>query len=125
VTEDPRIVAAFLRQAGRDAADSQKTLREQLDAIEGDALSLIRDGSISQVSRASASHNYFSFGPGRITQTQIVSIAAFLISLHADAVVALGIAAPVVDDNAAIQAQMESKLRPVKGYTSNFMYLAK
>jgi hypothetical protein len=78
------IYLAFLNDAWGRAAETPNSLLAQLQADQVVALSLVKQGSIAMVGKNSTSQSYFSYGPGRLTQVQIVEVIGNLIGLYGE-----------------------------------------
>lgn len=77
-----QILLAFLNDAWDRAKEGANTLRAQLVSDQIGALQFVRRGSIASAGKNSASQAYKNYGPGALTQTQIVEIWSNLISCY-------------------------------------------
>lgn len=78
----PQLLLGFLNDAWTRASEEANTLRAQLVADQVAALALVKQGSIASVGKNSASQSYTGYGPGKLTQVQIVELIGNLISLY-------------------------------------------
>lgn len=78
----PQMLLAFLNDAWQRATDGANTLREQLVTDQVAALALVKQGSIASVGKNSASQSYKGYGPGSLTQVQIVEAIGNLLAFY-------------------------------------------
>jgi hypothetical protein len=78
----PQMLLAFWQAAWNAATDKANTFRDQLLIEQGKQLQFVRSGTIVTVSKNSAHHSYGHFGPGQLTQAQIVEAYGTLVLLY-------------------------------------------
>lgn len=78
----PQILLAFLNDAWNRAGDAANTLRDTLIADQTAALRLVKQGSLASVGKNSTSQAYKAYGPGSLTQVQVVEIVGNLQGLY-------------------------------------------
>ena len=76
------MLQAFLDDAWSRATNEANSLRATLVTDRTSILNLVRQGAISSVGKNSASQSYKGYGPGGITQVQIIEAIGNLIALY-------------------------------------------
>lgn len=77
-----QLLLAFLNDAWESAADAANTLRGQIVVNQVNALALVKQGSIASVGKNSANQSYKTYGPGSLTQVQIVEAWGNLLAFY-------------------------------------------
>jgi len=104
----------MLDDAYDDAVAGTISLREQLRANERNAGALVAGGSLSSVSKNSASQSY-AFGNGQVTTAEIARGWRILIDCY-DTVLATA----TDGTDAAVKAEMLYRLQPIREFTKSF-----
>ena len=78
----PQVMLAALNDVWMRASAAANSMRDQLAADHAAAYQLVKQGSIASVGKNSASQSYKGYGPGSLTQVQIVEIIGNLIGLY-------------------------------------------
>lgn len=102
------------------ASAPKPSLRVSLQAKADAQFALVSSGSIREVS-ANGQNVTLSNDPMAITPQSVLDAWTYLVDTFDRAYAALG--GTPTDD--LVEAKMETYLRPVTGYTNNFMYLSK
>lgn len=105
----------MLDDAWDDAPDGDYTLRDQLRANERAAGSLLAGGSLSSVSKNSASHSY-AYGNGTLTIAEIARGWRTLIDLYDELFDSLD----PNNSDAEVVIVMRQRLAPVREFTKDF-----
>lgn len=82
---------------------------------------IIQNGAIKTVMANGQTTTFADFSAGDLTAAQFTEIWVYLVDEYdrAESELAAG------STDAQIETQMESNLRPVKGWTDNWMYISK
>lgn len=104
----------MLDDAYDDALSDSLPLREQLRSKERASGAVIAGGSLSSVSKNSASQSY-AFGRGNVTPAEIARGWRVLIDSYDTVAASLS-----STDDAVIVAEMRLKLHPVREFTKDF-----
>lgn len=110
-----------LDDAYDDAQAATVTLREQLRLNERAAGALLAGGSLSSVSKNSASQSY-AFGRGQVTTADLARGWRDLIDLYDRVFAAFSTAGSSTADSAVV-AEMRLRLQPVREFTKDFSRL--
>ena len=78
----PQVLLAFLNDAWGRAADTANSLRVTIVSDQVNALVLVKQGSIASVGKNSTSQSYKGYGPGSLTQVQIVEAIGNLLGFY-------------------------------------------
>ncbi len=105
----------MLDDAYDDSVSTGTTMREQLRAKERAAGSLVAGGSLSSISRNSASHSYAPPGRGNVTPNDLADGWRNLIDLYD---VVLATATDTTDG--AVKGEMLLRLQPCNEFTKDF-----
>ncbi len=118
---DSRFCLAALRSVWGTAASRPTSLRDALQAKSDTQFSIVAAGGIKSTS-ANGQHTIFSEknGQGPIP-AEVLAVWVYLVELFDRATGELG----GTPTDTLVEAKMETYLRPVTGYTDNWMYLAK
>jgi hypothetical protein len=77
-----QMLCGLLVAAWNKATEQANSLREQLLNEQGSATALVSAGSLSSVSKNTASQGYSHYGPGQVTQVQLVESYGHLIAAY-------------------------------------------
>ena len=77
-----QILLAFLNDAWNRSSTAANSLRETLINDQTDALADVRYGAIASVSKNSTNQSYKGYGPGSLTQVQIVEALGNLLAMY-------------------------------------------
>jgi hypothetical protein len=77
-----QILLAMLNDAWNRASDAANSLRETLVNDQISSLQDVRYGSLASVGKNSTSQSYKSYGPGSLTQVQVVEACGNLLALY-------------------------------------------
>lgn len=76
------MLLALLNDAWNSAKADANAFRDQLVSNQTGLLPLVKAGSISSVGKNSANQSYKGYGPGGITQVQLIEANSYLLALY-------------------------------------------
>lgn len=123
---DVRFLLAALRKAWAEvnASNPKPALRDYLIVKSNAQFPLVGSGAIKSTA-ANGQHTQFDDSGASPSASDVLSAWNYLVERFDAAkatLISSGIAAPT---DMQVEAQMETDLRPIAGYTNNFMYLSK
>jgi hypothetical protein len=123
VNIDIRLVAAALRKTWAEctAVNPALSLRDRLQFYETAQFKVVSSGVVKSTSANNQHTTFDTSGEGGPTSAQAVTIYGYLIEQFDRAVSELG-GQPT---DLQVEQKMETYLRPVTGWTNNWMYLMK